>query len=115
MKKHWPWMDPAFGIAHNNLGNVLSATGRNDETVIHYERAIPLMPAYAEAYRNLTLITVPAPVDHKTRAMHNLLGNPALSDNDAMHLHFALGRIYENAKAWDTAFGHYQKGNQVKR
>jgi tetratricopeptide (TPR) repeat protein len=108
-------LEPDFGIAHNNLANVLSATANYDEAVVHYKRAIALIPAYAEAYRNLTLITAPAPEDNKTKAMQNLLGNPAVSDSDAMHLHFALGRIYENAKAYDTAFEHYHKGNQLKR
>ena len=108
-------LEPDFSIAHNNLANACAACGKNAAAIEHYEKAIAIKTDYAEAYRNLTLIEVPAPDDDKTANMQQLIDRPGTSDSDAMHLHFALGKVYEKAKQHDTAFEHYLKGNTLKR
>ena len=44
---------PSNERAHNALGNVLTAIGRIDEAIAHYEKAVEVMPEYADAYSNL--------------------------------------------------------------
>ncbi|ODT20219.1 MAG: hypothetical protein ABS35_20130 [Kaistia sp. SCN 65-12] len=45
--------DPRHPAAHNNLGNVMRATGRHEDAERCYEIAIGLSPEFAEAYNNL--------------------------------------------------------------
>jgi tetratricopeptide (TPR) repeat protein len=39
--------------AHNNLGNALRRQGKNEEAIIHFNKALQLNPAYAKAHNNL--------------------------------------------------------------
>ena len=44
---------PDFALAHNNLGNALSAERKNEEAISHFKMAIKLQPDYAAAHYNL--------------------------------------------------------------
>jgi tetratricopeptide (TPR) repeat protein len=39
-------------LAHYNLGVALSGKGRNNEAIYHYNKAISIKPAFANAYNN---------------------------------------------------------------
>ena len=43
---------PDYGLAHNNLGNVLLRLGRPDEALQHFRDALRLDPSNAEAHYN---------------------------------------------------------------
>ena len=47
--------------------------------------------------------------------MTTLLQSTQISENDKICLHFALGKIYDDCREFDQAFGHYQEGNTIKR
>jgi tetratricopeptide (TPR) repeat protein len=40
-------------MVHNNLGNALFLSGRQEEALTHYQEALRLQPAYPEAHNNL--------------------------------------------------------------
>ena len=44
---------PDNALAENNLGDVLSRMGREDEAMIHLQRAVQINPRFAKAYFNL--------------------------------------------------------------
>jgi Flp pilus assembly protein TadD len=46
-------LDPLNAPAWSNLGNVSLNTGRLDQAILHYERAISINPEYNLAYENL--------------------------------------------------------------
>jgi len=46
--------NPDSSALHNNLGNVLFATGRFEEAISHYEAAIKFKPGLASAHYNLS-------------------------------------------------------------
>ena len=48
-------------------------------------------------------------------AMTTALANPALSDEDRFHLHFALGKAWDDADDPAAAFRHYAEGNRLRR
>jgi hypothetical protein len=53
--------------------------------------------------------------DHEdARSMLALLDTPALGEADAMHLHFALGKIFDDSGAFEEAFAHYREGNRIR-
>ncbi|WP_395737573.1 tetratricopeptide repeat protein [Prosthecobacter sp.] len=45
--------NPGCWMAHNNFGNLLGLQGHLDEAVAHFQQALNLRPAYAEAHNNL--------------------------------------------------------------
>jgi hypothetical protein len=42
-------------------------------------------------------------------------GGGDLSDDDRLHLHYALGKAHEDAKRWAESFDHYAKGAAIRR
>ena len=46
-------IDPGYANAHNNLGNVLLAVGRNDEAIREFREVVRLQPASDAAKKNL--------------------------------------------------------------
>jgi tetratricopeptide (TPR) repeat protein len=47
--------DPEYALAFFDLGNVLDEQQRLDEAIVAYERALTLVPQYADAHYNLAL------------------------------------------------------------
>ena len=43
-------------VAQNNLGGILARSGRPDEAIVHYRKALEIKPDYAEAYNNYGVI-----------------------------------------------------------
>ena len=46
-------INPKFGEAHYNLGNMLLQTGRADEAISHYKKALEINPNKIDALSNL--------------------------------------------------------------
>jgi tetratricopeptide (TPR) repeat protein len=46
-------LDPAYANAHNNLGNVLLAQGKNDEAIQEFREVVRLQPDSEAAKNNL--------------------------------------------------------------
>ena len=45
--------NPNAWIAHNNIGAILFAEGKNEEAISHYKMTIKLKPTHSKAYNNL--------------------------------------------------------------
>jgi tetratricopeptide (TPR) repeat protein len=95
-------------IVHNNLGNILSWDGRNEEAIAHYKLALAISPNYAEGHNNLanTLSNV-GRVDGPDGAIAHYLEALRL-DPDFASAHCNLGnRLTERGKAQE-AMAQYQ-------
>ncbi len=103
---------PDFADAQNNLGNVFQEFGRIDEAVACYEQTLKIKPDYVMTYYNLAMIR---PNQEQIPIIEKHLTDPALSDSDTMHYHFALGHILNDSGLYKKAFDHYLKGNTIKR
>ncbi len=107
---------PGFAEAHHGRGTILRTLGRLDEARQALERAIDLAPRRAEFYRSL------AEAKHFTdddphRALIETLARDmtALPAEDRVHLHFALGKVYDDLGWHERAFSHLTAGNAQKR
>jgi Flp pilus assembly protein TadD len=98
-----------------SYGHSLKTVGRSTESVGAYRRAIELQPTLGEAWwslANLKSIRFEAcDIDAMERALQD---GVRMSDEDRLHLHFALGKAHEDAKAPQSAFGHYAAGNAIR-
>ncbi len=109
-------LNPGYVEAHNNLGNMLGALGKRDAALRSYEQALAYKPDYAPAYRNLALVKeYSADDDEDIQRIESLLERINLDADDAIHLHFAAGKMYDDCGAYEKAFAHYQRGNELKR
>jgi tetratricopeptide (TPR) repeat protein len=105
---------PSHAKVWLSYGHVLKTEGRLDEGVEAYRRSIAINPDFGEAYWSLANLKTfrfgPADVS----AMEARLADPALSEVNRLHLHFALGKAYEDAGDWARSFDHYSKGNALQ-
>jgi protein O-GlcNAc transferase len=93
------------------LGNALAAQGRVDQAIVHYERALALMPDLAEAHNNLgiALVTqgkIDQAIAHYERAL-------ALKP-DYAEAHNNLGLALVAQGKIDQAIAHYERALALK-
>jgi tetratricopeptide (TPR) repeat protein len=106
----------AFAGAHNNLGLILKEQGRFAEARQATEEAIRLAPKNASYYASLTALRSFEAGDPYITALEAMADDvAALSTDDRVHLHFALGKAYEHIGKFDGAFQQLLEGNALKR
>lgn len=100
-----------------NLGHVCKTIGRRDDAIAAYRRAGRLAPSLGEAWwslANLKTVRLGAEDLAAMRAALAGLEGEQAQGEDAVHLHFALGKALEDAGADAEAFGHYETGNRLR-
>ena len=101
-----------------NLGHVHKTLGAQDEAVTAYRAAVTYQPSMGEAWWSLAnLKTVKLGTDDIARmeaALASLEGESG-REEDVFHLHFSLGKAYEDAKDAARSFDHYDLGNRLRR
>jgi len=102
-----------------NLGHVLKTLGRQPDAVRAYREAVVRQPAMGEAWWSLAnLKTVKLDADDvaaMTVALASLGPDIEARKDDAFHLHFALGKAWEDAQDYEASFRHYDLGNRLRR
>ncbi|MEM8813882.1 MAG: sulfotransferase [Pseudomonadota bacterium] len=105
-------LDPSRPHFHHNNAVALAQVGQFERAHHHFEEALRLKPDYADAWFNYSSnrkFDDPAPLD----TIEGLLGRTK-SDRERCLLHFAAGKISEDVRQYDRAFGHYEKGNRAR-
>ena len=98
--------NPRIAINH---GHALRTAGARDEAIAAYRRAVSLRPQAGEGWWGLANLKVGALTPSDAATMRSALAGP-LSDDDRMHLAYALGRCAEDADNTDEAFAQYAAG-----
>jgi tetratricopeptide (TPR) repeat protein len=96
-------------------GNALRLLGRRDDSVAAYRRAVAADPSGGDAWLGLADLKTFRFDDADIAAMEAELARPGIASEDRVRLHFALGRAEADRAAYETAFGHYAKGNALHR
>jgi tetratricopeptide (TPR) repeat protein len=99
-----------------NLATILRECGDASEATRWVLRAIEIEPGNGRYYRHLVDGSPPGDarvfLDVVESAASGLASMPA---DQAIELHFALARVYEDAERWDDAFRHLRAGNESYR
>jgi tetratricopeptide (TPR) repeat protein len=98
-----------------SYGHVLKTEGRQDECVAAYRRAIEREPGFGEAFWSLANLKTFRFTEADLAAMRAGVDDPAVSVENRVHLHFALGKALEDAADYAASFGHYARGNALHR
>ena len=98
-----------------SYGHSLKTVGRSAESVGAYRRAIELQPTLGEAWWSLANLKSIRFGAADIEAMEQALGGGnRLTDDDRLHLHFALGKAHEDAASPEPAYRHYAAGNAIR-
>jgi len=96
-----------------SYGHVLKTEGRQEESIEAYRTSIERDPQLGEAYWSIANLKTFRFEQSDLSAMEQQMANAKLSDKDRWHLHFALGKAYEDAKEYEQSFRHYADGNAL--
>jgi len=98
-----------------SLGHMLKTVGRQDEGIAAYREALALTPTLGEVWWSLANLKTVRFTAEDVTAMEAALAVPGLCDEDRFHLDFALGKAYEDQRAYGQSFAHYAAGNALRR
>lgn len=100
----------------NNLGVVLSFGGRIQEAEAAFQCALRYDQKLAAAWRQSAHCKrFVSSTGNEAQSIRNLLNAPDLPEADAMHLHYALGKIHDDCNEYDQAFRHFQQANSLQK
>lgn len=97
------------------LGHALKASGDLPGAIAAYQKCYHYKPEFGDAYWSLANTKTYRFTTLELQQMQNLANSDESSTDDKIHFHFALGKAFEDSKAFDNAFQHYSTGNQLKQ
>ncbi|QDP20151.1 tetratricopeptide repeat-containing sulfotransferase family protein [Sphingomonas xanthus] len=98
-----------------SYGHMLKTVGRQADAIAAYRRAIALSPRLGEAWFSLSNLKTVKFDASDVAAMEATLADEALVEEDRFHLEFALGKAMHDAGLAKRAFGHFERGNALRR
>ncbi len=98
-----------------SYGHMLKTIGRLDDGIAAYRRAIAIRPSLGEAWFSLANLKTVEFSDADIAAMRTALAGGDLTDEDRVHLDFALGKAMHDRGLWADAFAYYAAGNALRR
>ncbi len=106
---------PELALTWMSYGHALKTLGRQADAIAAYREALRLRPGLGEAWWSLanlkTVSLNQADIDQMSRA----ITDTQVSEEDRLHLLFALGKAYEDAGAYALSFSHYDRANALRR
>jgi len=105
---------PAHAKLWMSYGHMLKTVGDQDGSVAAYRHALAVEPTLGEVYWSLANLKTVHFSDEDVAAMERALSTDGLAEEDRFHLHFALGKAFEERQSHESAFDHYAKGNLLR-
>jgi predicted Zn-dependent protease len=98
-----------------SYGHALKTAGNQQQSVSAYRKSIEINAALGEAYWSLANLKTVRFAPSDIAAMQSCLAQARLGDEDRFHLHFALGKAFEDADDYAESFTNYARGNAIRR
>jgi tetratricopeptide (TPR) repeat protein len=95
-------------------GHMLKTVGRQAEGIAAYRKAIQIQPTLGEAWWSLANLKTVEFSDADLSAMAAALRTSGISNEDRIHLDFALGKAMHDRARADEAFTHYSRANALR-
>ena len=97
-----------------SFAHVLKTVGEQEEAIAAYRKAIELAPNLGEVWWSLANLKTVKFEDADVAEMEAALEDAALSEDDQLHLNFALGKAWEERREIEKAWLHYATGNRIR-
>jgi tetratricopeptide (TPR) repeat protein len=98
--------------AHIILALTLRELGQAERAIERLERHLRTKPDCGALYYHIAMIE---PKQEHIPVVEKLIGDPGLSNHDAVYCHFAVGNMLNGGKSYDQAFHHILKANALYR
>lgn len=98
-----------------SYGHALKTVGRAAAAIDAYRRAIDLKPSLGEAWWSLANLKTFRYTAADIAVMEREIARDDISDEDRVHLSFALGKAYEDDKDYPRSFAHYDRANTLRQ
>ena len=108
-------LDPDNNYAHLGFAHVLKSVGHQKDAIAAYRAGIALRPDFGEAYWSLANLKTFRFTPDEIATMQEQVQHGELRPSTAAHFCFALGKAFEDAGDYDTAWHWYQDGNRRQR
>lgn len=99
-------------------GHMLKTVGRQDDSIAAYRHALAADPGLGEIWWSLAnLKTIRFDADDRAAMEAALVAADPEGEaraDDRLHLHFALGKAYDDIADHEPAFRHYAAGNAIR-
>ncbi len=96
-------------------GHALKTLGRIDAAVDAYRRAYTVRPDFGDAYWSLANLKTYRFTPGEIDAMMREEAAPGIAVDDRIHMCFALGKAFEDARDYARSFEYYQRGNALRQ
>jgi tetratricopeptide (TPR) repeat protein len=106
---------PEQAELHLSIAHALKTVGRQSEAIQAYRAAAVARPSFGDAYWSLANLKTYRFTDEEIEHMRAQEAAPATVIIDRYHLCFALGKALEDRGEFAASFGHYQRGNALKK
>lgn len=98
-----------------SLGHARKTAGYTQPSIDAYQSAIAHAPSFGEAYWSLANMKTYRFSEAMVAQMEAQLQREDISPEDRFHLHYALGKAYEDAADYAASFRHYDLGAKLRR
>lgn len=98
-----------------SYGHMLKTVGRTQDGIVAYRQALEITPHLGEVWWSLANLKTVRFSKDDVQKMQEALSLQTISDEDLLHLHFALGKALEDQKSYEASFAHYETGNKIRR
>lgn len=98
-----------------SYGHILKTVGDQAASVAAYRQALEIRPSLGEVWWSLANLKTIRFDEADIAAMEQALQEPGLDKQDRFHLHFALGKAFEDKGEAEASFSHYAEGNRLRR
>lgn len=105
---------PHNSLAWHNYAYLLKTVGRIDESIAAYRRAIAIDDGNGLAWFGLANLKTARLTAPDIEAMREALSR-ATNDELKVHLHFALGKAFNDNREYEAAFEQYAIGSTLRR
>jgi len=97
-----------------NQGHIYNSTGERDRAIECFKRSITLQPSHGDSYWSLANTKSYRFSENEVSNMRTLESSGGVGSLDRIQICFALGKAYEDAKDYDSAYTFYDRGNELK-
>jgi tetratricopeptide (TPR) repeat protein len=109
-------LEPHNRDAHAMLGTILMQQGRFDEAGASFDLANALDPQDVVGPESIVEVRRLSEADRPLiEQLEHKLQNPGITGNEAIHLHFALGKAYDDLAEYGRAIEHFDRANSLKK
>jgi len=107
--------DKAESNVYLLLGHAYKSHGDIQNAINAYQQAYVLNPLCGDAFWSLANTKTYRFTQQEISQMIAGVESSSIDIDDKIHMHFALGKAFEDIQEFDTSFSHYALGNELKR